>query len=106
MGFFDFIVGGKKKTSDKSGESGGEKKRFRFSTSTQLHTELYHELKHVLDEEQREKVQEIIARYMGSGGVTYGEIDTWILRELRKLRDGKDFTHVEYEAIVRFLHKR
>lgn len=111
MGFFNLLFGPAPKAHPPSAEKpkppdvpkSGE--RFRFTRSAEMHQEIYHALKTVLSGDQRQKVEEILGRYMDGGGVTHGEIDTWIIRDLRKLRDSGGLSRVEFEAVMRLLRE-
>lgn len=107
MGFFDFMFGSKPKVKEQRGteeqEEKKEESRFRFTKTSELRADLYHQLKSVLSEPQRKKVETVLGRYMSGGGVTSGEIETWIVRDLRKLRDAGELSRFEYEAVVKAL---
>ena len=110
MGFFDFVFGSKPKKIGQDQpkepevkEEQAEERRYRFTKTSQLHADLFHELKSVLSEAQMKKIEALLGRYMSGGGVTRGEIETWIVRDLRKLRDAGELSRFEYEAGVKAL---
>lgn len=77
----------------------------KFSTSKQMHEDLYAALGKILNEKQRAAVEAILREHLGGGGVSGDEIRGSIRKEMRALRDDHVIGHFEYERLMEFLEK-
>ncbi len=93
MGILDFIFGSGKK----------KKKGILFSTLREVERTLFY--LGTLNQEQQVLVQGMIAKFMGTGGVSVEEFRTRVLPELYKLvREGK-ISSVDYQKLKNLIYE-
>jgi len=93
MGFFGSFFG-----------SGGAKKTGPlFTTSLEVEKTLFH--LGTLSQEQRVLVKSIILKFMGSGGVTVGEYQSYVVPELYKLMQAGSISSVDYQKLKSLIYK-
>jgi hypothetical protein len=93
MGFFGSIFG-----SGKAKKTGPL-----FTTSLEVEKTLFR--LGTLSQEQRVLVKSIILKFMGSGGVTAGEYQSYVIPELYKLMQTGSISSVDYQKLKSLIYK-
>lgn len=90
MGFFDSVFGGGKRDS-------------RFPNAAAIHRTIYEEFHFLLDDGQRQAIEELLTDAFHHGGITHARVEGTLRHALRKLRDEHAFSETEYQAVMRWL---
>jgi hypothetical protein len=94
MGFLDIIFG----------SSGRAKKQgMLFTTSLEVEKTLFHV--GTLNQEQRSLIKSMIVKFMGSGGVTVGEYQQYVLPELFRMIKAGKISSVDYQKLKNLIYK-